>query len=119
MAILVQVGTPARTNAAVTFRAALIDTVQVGAVPEQAPLHPLKAWPVAGAAVIVTLVPWLNTSEQSLPQLMPAGAELTAPDPVTDTVSASPNRAPTVRAPPIVTAHAVELPVQEPLHAMN
>jgi hypothetical protein len=53
----VQVGVAGAAKAAVTFRAALIATVQVRAVPEHAPLQPLKAWPAAGVAVSVTLVP--------------------------------------------------------------
>jgi hypothetical protein len=63
---------------------ALIVTVQVVAVPEQAPLQPENALPVAGAAVSVTLVPaanvWLHPVEPPV-QLMPAGVELTLPVP--------------------------------------
>jgi hypothetical protein len=39
---------------AVTVRAALMETVQVAAVPVQAPLQPEKTLPVAGVAVSVT-----------------------------------------------------------------
>ena len=44
---------------AVTVRAALIETVQVAAVPVHAPLHPAKVLPLAGLAVRVTAVPEL------------------------------------------------------------
>lgn len=44
---------------AVAVRAALIVTVQVAAVPVQAPLHPAKVLPLAGVAVRVTAVPEL------------------------------------------------------------
>jgi hypothetical protein len=67
-------------NVAVTFRAALIVTVQVP-VPLQAPDQPVKVEPAVGAAVRVTDVPSAILAEQVLPQLMPAG-ELTVPVPV-------------------------------------
>ena len=41
-------------NAAVTDRAAFIDTVQEVDVPEHEPLHPVKREPSAGVAVNVT-----------------------------------------------------------------
>jgi hypothetical protein len=68
-------------NVAVTVLAALIVTVHV--VPETV-LHPLQAAnvdPPAALAVSVTVVPLLYGSEQSLPQLMPGGFELTLPVP--------------------------------------
>jgi hypothetical protein len=52
-----------------------------GAVPEQTPLQPLKVEPLAGAAVRVTTVPPAKLSVQSSPQLIPAGALVTVPDP--------------------------------------
>jgi len=45
------------TNVAVTAVAAVIDTVQVVLVPEQAPDQPANTDPLAAAAVSVTLVP--------------------------------------------------------------
>ncbi len=68
-------------NVAVTDRAAVIDTVQVP-VPVQAPLQPAKLEPLAAEAVRVTEVPLAKLALQVLPQLMPAGVELTVPVPV-------------------------------------
>ena len=66
---------------AVTDLAAVIETVQA-LVPVQAPDHPLKVEFALAVAVSVTLVPELYGSVQSLPQLIPAGVELTVPVPV-------------------------------------
>ena len=68
-----------RVEAAVTVFAALMVTVHV--VPETVshPLQPAKVDPPAAVAVRVTLVPLLYGSEQSAPQLIPAGLELTVP----------------------------------------
>jgi hypothetical protein len=71
---------PAVPNVAVTLRAALIVTVQLP-VPEHAPLHPPKLEPEAGVAVNVTTVPEGKLSEQSVPQLIPAGEDETVPLP--------------------------------------
>jgi hypothetical protein len=46
-----------RLNVAVTFRAALIVTVQVLVPVQDAPLHPANVLPFAAVAVSVTLVP--------------------------------------------------------------
>jgi hypothetical protein len=48
----------------------------------QAPLQPLKVAPVAGEAVRTTLVPPGKLALQVLPQLSPAGVEVTVPLPV-------------------------------------
>ena len=57
-------------------------------VPEQPPPdHPEKTEPPLAEAVSVTLVPELYDSEQSAPQLMPAGLEVTVPEPVPDLVT--------------------------------
>ena len=62
-------------------------TLQVP-VPEQPPpLQPEKTEPAPAEAVSVTLVPELYDSEQSAPQLMPAGLEVTVPEPVPDLVT--------------------------------
>ena len=52
----VTVRTKERANLAVTLRAAVIDTVHVGAEPEHAPVHPVNADPAPAAAVSVTAV---------------------------------------------------------------
>ena len=55
-------------------------------VPEQpAPLHPVKVEPDAAVAVKMTIVPSLNdaahVAAQFAPQLIPAGALVTDPEP--------------------------------------
>ena len=67
---------------AVTDCAWLIETVQVVAVPVQAPDQLVKVEPAAGAAVRVTDVPLLKLAEHVLPQLIPAGLLVTVPVPV-------------------------------------
>ena len=72
---------------AVTAVAALTATVQVP-VPEQPPpLQPAKTDPDSALAVSVTAVPELKLAAQVVPQLIPAGEELTVPDPVPDFVT--------------------------------
>jgi hypothetical protein len=51
-------------------------------VPEQAPDHPEKTEPFAGVAVSMTFAPVAYAWEHVEPQLMPAGVELTVPDPL-------------------------------------
>src|SRR5262245_22267231 len=75
-------------NVALTDLAWVMLTVQVP-VPEQSPDHPKKLEPVAGVAVRVTLFPWSNACEQVEPQLIPAGLEVTVPDPDLDTLNVS------------------------------
>ena len=48
----------------------MIATLQVGTVPAQAPLQPVKLTPAAGVAVSVTVVPWANLAEQLPGQLI-------------------------------------------------
>jgi len=43
----------------------------VSAAPEQAPLQLTKAYPAAGVAVSITIVPGATLAEQTLPQLIP------------------------------------------------
>ena len=75
-------GAADRLNVAVTVVAALTVTAQVP-VPEQAPLQPAKADPVAGVAVRVSVVPAVTDCEQVVPQLIPAGVPVpvTVPEP--------------------------------------
>lgn len=53
-------------------------------VPEQAPDQPVKVEPADAEAVRVTEAPELYVPEQSAPQFMPAGEEVTVPEPVPD-----------------------------------
>lgn len=70
------------TNVAVTATSEVKLTVQEP-VPEQAaPLQPAKVEPGAAAAVSVTAVPELKGAVQEAPQLMPAGALVTVPEPL-------------------------------------
>ena len=61
-------------------------TVQVLALPAQAPPQPLKLLPLAGSAVRVTTVAALKLAAQLPLQRMPAGLELTVPAPLTLTL---------------------------------
>ena len=65
---------------AVTALLAVIITVQLP-VPEHPPLQPPKVDPPAGAALSVTVVPLAYASEQSDPQLTPAGLLVIEPAP--------------------------------------
>ena len=66
---------------AVTERAAFMLTVQVFPEVLSQPLHPVKRLSMPGLAVSVTVVPLMNDAEQLLPQLIPAGFEVTVPLP--------------------------------------
>ena len=57
----------------------LMVTMQVGAVPMQAPLQLLKLLPIGGVAVRTTTTPCANLAEQVLPQLMPLRSLVTVP----------------------------------------
>jgi len=110
---------------AVTVRAAVIATVQV-AVPVQAPLQPANTEPAAGAAVSVTDAPLLNAKLHSVPQLIPAGDEVTVPVPLPARVTVAVNVvvpdvlnvAVTARATVIETVHVL-VPVQAPFQPAN
>src|ERR1700704_5115580 len=67
---------------AVTDFAALIVTVQVVSDTVWHPLQPAKVEPAPAAASSVTTVPDTNVSEQSEPQAIPAGSDVTLPLPV-------------------------------------
>src|SRR5688572_4896869 len=93
---------------AVTARAALIITTQEP-VPVHAPLHPAKVEPALGAAVRLTTVPKSKPAPQVGPQLIPAGTDVTVPEPAPERVTVSgrvwiENAAVTLFAPSIVTA---------------
>jgi hypothetical protein len=96
-------------NVAVTARAAVIETVQAP-VPVHAPLHPANDEPLAAAGVRVTEVPLLKLALQVVPQLIPAGAEVTVPAPVPFFVTArlkevtGPETKGEIRLPPITVS---------------
>lgn len=69
-------------NVAVTEDAAVRLTVQVVAVPVQPPLHPVRLEPGAGDAVSVTELPTSKAPTQAAPHEMPAGVDVTVPEPV-------------------------------------
>ncbi|MBI3900023.1 MAG: hypothetical protein HY308_17280 [Gammaproteobacteria bacterium] len=72
---------------AITRRSAFRVTVHVKLEPAQAPLQPLNTEPEAAVAVNVTAVLFAYDALHAVPQSMPAGAELTVPDPEPDLVS--------------------------------
>jgi len=59
------------------------------AVPEQAPVHPLKVESALGFALNVTDAPVAKLALHVCPQLMPAGALVTVPVPVPEVVTVS------------------------------
>jgi len=69
------------SNVAVTPMVALMVTVHVFDWPAHAPLQPPKTEFALGCAVSVTTVPVTKRSEQSAPQLMPSGLDVTVPEP--------------------------------------
>ncbi|MBA2337571.1 MAG: hypothetical protein H0V96_07420 [Acidimicrobiia bacterium] len=79
---------PPLVKVAVTDRATVIDTTHEP-VPVHAPDHPVNVDPRAARAVNVTDVPEVYDSVQSVPQLIPAGELVTAPDPVPILVTVS------------------------------
>jgi len=112
---------------AVTERLAVMLTVQVLLVPVQAPFHPVNFPPRVALAVNVTDVPLLYGSVQSLPQLMPAGDDVTVPFaadlPALVTVSRywllTSKLAVTALAAVMLTVQVLAAPVQAPLHPAN
>jgi hypothetical protein len=74
---------------AVTLLAAVIDTTHVPVPAQRPPDQPENVDPVAADAVNVTTVPWSKDAEHAPPQLMPAGDDVTVPepDPPLDTVN--------------------------------
>lgn len=69
-------------NLALTDSGAFTVTLQVLFLPLQAPDQPEKVDPLAAFAVKVTDVPCGNPCEHVRPQLIPAGALLTRPEPL-------------------------------------
>jgi hypothetical protein len=111
-------------NPAVTDLAAVIDNVQVVAVPEHDPPHPVKVDPVAGVAVSVTDVPLSRLAEHDEPQSMPPTLDVTVPEPdptfATDSARvAGTNVAVVDLAVVIDNVHVADAPEQEPAHPVN
>lgn len=101
------------------------NTTVHAAMPEQPlPVQPVNVYPLAGTAVSLTLAPEVNEALQILPQSMPAGVEVTAPEPLSTTFSATVfgatgvNVAPTERATDMTTAQA-PVPLQAPVQPVN
>ena len=110
------------TNCAPTLLFAVIEIAQTPVPVQPAPVQPAKRYPLAGAAVKTTLVPGAKVLEQAVGQLMPLGAEVTVPEPVTTAFSAkvptgtAANDALTVLAAVTVTSQT-PVPLQPaPLH---
>ena len=79
---------PFARKCAVALLSVSIFMRHVGAIPVQAPLQPVKVEFISGVGVRVMTVPELYASEQSEPQLIPAGLLVTVPVPVPDLVTA-------------------------------
>jgi hypothetical protein len=74
-------------NVALTVAAAFIVTVQSPVPVQPPPDHPENDEPAEGEALNVTIAPCANAALHVVPQLMPAGDEVTVPLPVLLTVS--------------------------------
>ena len=57
--------------------------------PLHAPVHPVKVLEAEGVAVSITPVPVAKPAEQSAPQEIPRGDEVTTPVPVPEVVTAT------------------------------
>src|SRR5207247_4372930 len=79
--------TVGRAKVAVTVVAAMRVTVQVPVPEHPPPLQPVKVEPAAGVALRVITVPLAKLAVHVAPQLIPAGALVTVPLPVTDGVT--------------------------------
>src|SRR5262245_59231172 len=70
-----------RSKVAVTVLAVFIATVHVAPAAASHPIQPVKLEPAADVAVNVTVVSLSQVSVQSVPQLIPAGLDVTLPEP--------------------------------------
>src|SRR5436190_5973660 len=101
-----------------------VHTLPVRPETESHPLQPLRnTEPNCGETVSVTVVPLTYGSEQSAPQLIPPGLDVTVPLPrpllFTVSVNSSLNVAVTVRAALIVTVQDAPAAESQPLHPLN
>jgi len=71
-----------KVKVAVTEVAAVIETTHVPVPEHPPPDQPVNVEPVEGVAVRVTEVPKVKVVEHVAPQVIPAGLELTEPEPV-------------------------------------
>jgi hypothetical protein len=111
---------------AVTERGADIVSVQVVAVPVQAPPQPANTEPALATATNVTGEVEEKLALQRVPQLMPGGIEVTVPVPVPARVTVTTlvvvdalNVAVTERAADMLTLHVDAVPVQAPPQPAN
>ena len=110
-------------NVAVTDLAMSIVTMHAP-VPPHAPLQPVKAEPGSGVGVSVTMVFGGNVAVHVVPQSMPAGEELTEPEPAppSETVrsmGAKSNVAVTLSDALIETLQTTDEPVHAPVQPTN
>src|SRR5688572_19660665 len=108
---------------AVTARAAVIESWHVP-VPEQpSPDHPENSEPAGAVAGSVTVAPGSNRVAQTAPQSMPAGLDVTVPEPVPAFVTVSSGLSANVavreRDALIVTTHVGVTPHPSPCHPAN
>ena len=88
--------TRCKSNVAVTVLAAVIVTVHVAPVAASHPIQLAKVDPAAGAAVSVTVLLLSYVSEQSVPQLIPDGLDVTVPEPAPARTTVSTDRSRTL-----------------------
>jgi hypothetical protein len=108
-------------NLAETLVDEVVEIVQEGLVPLQAPPQPAKMLPLLGEAVRVTLVVWTFALhvDPPVPQVMPAPVTVPDPDTDTDSVTTPLKLAVTLFAAFIVTVHVVAVPPHAPVQPMN
>jgi len=107
---------------AVTELFALTVVTQVVVFPAQLPPHPEKPKPFAGVALRETCVPEAKVAAQVCGQLIPSGALVTVPVPVSFTANwtwALANEAVTELPAFIVTMQVVVAPLQLPAHPVK
>lgn len=117
--LLTVTGTSRRSKFAVTVEAVMSAMVQVEAMPEQPPFHPVKTESASAAATRVMEVPGANAALQVVPQERPAGIEVTVPEPVPVRVTVRESGvglkvAPTLFAALMVTVQVFAVPMHAP-----